>query len=71
MGGAGQPRNPDVPNAPNHSSSSRPNHPPVNFCDIMTVFDKAVSEVKVGQETLGKSTAASQTTVGNTAFAHL
>jgi len=54
MGGAGQPR-PDVPNAPNHSSSSPPNHPPVNFCDIMTVFDKAVSEVKVGQETLGKN----------------
>merc|ERR1719204_2773928 len=27
MGGAGQPR-PDVPNAPNHSSSSPPNHPP-------------------------------------------
>lgn len=50
-------RNPDLPNAPNHSSSSPPNHPPVNFCDIMTVFDKAVSEVRVGQETLGKSAA--------------
>ena len=43
------------PNAPNHSSSSPPNHPPVNFCDIMTVFEKAVSEVRVGQETLGKN----------------
>jgi len=43
-----------VPNAPNHSSSSPPNHPPVNFCDIMTVFEKAVAEVRVGQETLGK-----------------
>ena len=43
------------PNAPNHSSSSPPNHPPVNFCDIMTVFEKAVSEVRVGQETLGKA----------------
>jgi len=35
--------------APNHSSSSLPNHPPVNFCDIMSVFEKAVSEVKQGQ----------------------
>lgn len=43
------------PNAPNHSSSSPPNHPPVNFRDIMTVFEKAVSEVRVGQETLGKA----------------
>jgi len=67
--GGGARGNPDLPNAPNHSSSSPPNHPPVNFCDIMTVFDKAVSEVKVGQETLGKSTAASQTTTGVTAAA--
>merc|ERR1712038_233709 len=36
--------------APNHSSSSLPNHPPVNFCDIMSVFEKAVSEVRQGQE---------------------
>jgi len=36
--------------APNHSSSSSPNHPPVNFCDIMSVFEKAVTEVKQGQE---------------------
>lgn len=35
--------------APNHSSSSLPNHPPVNFCDIMSVFEKAVTEVKQGQ----------------------
>ena len=36
--------------APNHSSSSAPNHPPVNFCDIMSVFEKAVTEVRQGQE---------------------
>merc|ERR1712038_557257 len=36
--------------APNHSSSSSPNHPPVNFCDIMSVFEKAVAEVRQGQE---------------------
>lgn len=36
--------------APNHSSSSPPNHPPVNFSDIMSVFEKAVTEVKQGQE---------------------
>jgi len=62
-GGAGQ----QVPNAPNHSSSSRPNHPPVNFCDIMTVFEKAVAEVRVGQETLGKTAAAAA--VANSASA--
>merc|ERR1711983_252516 len=36
--------------APNHPSSSSPNHPPVNFCDIMSVFEKAVTEVRQGKE---------------------
>lgn len=53
--GNGNPQGPQ--GAPNHSSSSAPNHPPVNFCDIMTVFDKAVAEVRLGQEaTYGSST---------------
>jgi len=43
-------RNPGPQGAPNHSSSSSPNHPPVNFCDIMSVFEKAVAEVRQGQE---------------------
>jgi len=42
--------NPGPQGAPNHSSSSSPNHPPVNFCDIMSVFEKAVAEVRQGQE---------------------
>ena len=29
--------------------------PPVNFCDIMTVFEKAVQEVKTGQEAMRKA----------------
>ncbi len=44
-----------LPGAPNHSSSNPPNHPPVNFCDIMTVFEKAVTEVRLGQEALSPS----------------
>jgi len=43
-------RNQGPQGAPNHSSSSSPNHPPVNFCDIMSVFEKAVTEVKQGQD---------------------
>jgi len=39
----------DPQGPPNHSSSSFHNHPPVNFCDIMSVFEKAVTEVKQGQ----------------------
>lgn len=41
--------------APNHPSSSSPNHPPVNFCDIMSVFEKAVAEVRQGQETFSNN----------------
>ena len=41
--------------APNHPSSSSPNHPPVNFCDIMSVFEKAVTEVRQGQETFSNN----------------
>jgi hypothetical protein len=29
-------------------------HPPVNFCDIMTVFEKAVQEVRCGQAAMKK-----------------
>jgi ankyrin repeat protein len=42
--------------APNHSSSSAPNHPPVNFCDIMAVFEKAVAEVRQGQDAFCNTT---------------
>lgn len=46
----GNPGNPRLPQAfPN---------PPVNFCDIMTVFEKAVREVRLGQAALGKVAAA-------------
>ena len=48
--------NPGPQGAPNHSSSSSPNHPPVNFCDIMSVFEKAVTEVKQGQEAFSNQT---------------
>ena len=36
---------------------SRPafSNPPVNFCDIMTVFEKAVEEVRSGQAAMAKS----------------
>jgi len=47
--------------APNHSSSSSPNHPPVNFCDIMSVFEKAVAEVKQGQEAFSNQTTTNTT----------
>lgn len=47
--------------APNHSSSSSPNHPPVNFCDIMSVFEKAVAEVRQGQETFNNNSGSSST----------
>lgn len=49
----GQPNGPQ--GAPNHPSSSSPNHPPVNFCDIMSVFEKAVTEVRQGQETFSNN----------------
>lgn len=49
----GQPNGPQ--GAPNHPSSSSPNHPPVNFCDIMSVFEKAVAEVRQGQETFSNN----------------
>ena len=32
--------------------------PPVNFCDIMTVFEKAVQEVRCGQTAMRKNLAA-------------
>ena len=32
--------------------SGRPQQPPVNFCDIMTVFEKAVREVETGQASM-------------------
>lgn len=56
--------NPGPQGAPNHSSSSSPNHPPVNFCDIMSVFEKAVTEVKQGQEAFSNQTS-TQTGNGN------
>ena len=37
---------------PSASAQARPNpttRAPVNFCDIMTVFEKAVAEVRLGQ----------------------
>ena len=52
------PRNRQGPQgAPNHSSSSSPNHPPVNFCDIMSVFEKAVAEVRQGQQVFNNNQA--------------
>jgi ankyrin repeat protein len=33
-------------------------HPPVNFCDIMTVFEKAVMEVRAGQEAMKRNAGA-------------
>ena len=56
MGGQAPIRNQGPQGAPNHSSSSSPNHPPVNFCDIMSVFEKAVTEVKQGQEAFNNNT---------------
>merc|ERR1719460_3055789 len=53
---SGHEEQPGPQGAPNHSSSSSPNHPPVNFCDIMSVFEKAVTEVKQGQEAFSNQT---------------
>merc|ERR1719360_447217 len=36
----------------NNDGTPRSSMPPVSFCDIMTVFDRAVREVKAGQAAL-------------------
>merc|ERR1712203_228826 len=61
---SGHEKQPGPARGPNHSSSSSPNHPPVNFCDIMSVFEKAVTEVKQGQEAFSNQTS-TQTGNGN------
>ena len=38
--------------------------PPVNFCDIMTVFEKAVQEVRCGQVAMRKNAAAAAAAAG-------
>ena len=50
---ANRPASPGPSSSP-PSASARPvanvnNRAPVNFCDIMTVFEKAVAEVRLGQ----------------------
>lgn len=56
---ANRPASPGPSSSP-PSASARPvanvnNRAPVNFCDIMTVFEKAVAEVRLGQESVGGS----------------
>ena len=42
----------------NNNNNNNNNLPPVNFCDIMTVFEKAVQEVRCGQTAMRKNLAA-------------
>ena len=43
--------------------------PPVNFCDIMTVFEKAVQEVRCGQTAMRKNIAAAAAAVAGSPHA--
>ena len=44
--------------AQNNNNNNNGSLPPVNFCDIMTVFEKAVQEVRCGQAAMRKNAAA-------------